>query len=257
MQSAFYYMSLGLRRYIIWMLFLWRQLMEFIKKSIKSFTRLEIGIWIGSYLMIIVPFALANNKDYLTLASSLIGCTALIFVAKGNVIGQILTVVFSIFYGIISYSFQYYGEMITYLGMTTPIAIASIITWLSNSYNGNKSEVKIAILKKKEYIFMFVLAIAVTSAFYFILKALNTTNLIISTVSVLTSFIASYLTMRRSEYYALAYASNDIILIALWVLATITKLSYLPMVFCFVAFLANDIYGFINWSKTKKKQNKL
>jgi len=93
------------------------------------------------------------------------------------------------------------------------------------------------------------MAAIVTSVFYFILKALNTANLIFSTISVTTSFIASYLTYLRSPYYALAYAANDIVLIALWLLASIKDSSYVPMVFCFIMFLINDIYGYINWKK--------
>ena len=95
---------------------------------------------------------------------------------------------------------------------------------------------------------------AVTAAFYFILKALHTANLIPSTVSVATSFLAVYLTFRRSPYYALAYAANDVVLILLWTLAAIEDLSYLSVIICFVMFLANDLYGFLNWRKMQKKQ---
>ena len=63
-------------------------------------------------------------------------------------------IIFSLLYGIISYSFSYYGEMITYLGMTLPMAIIALISWLKNPYKGKKSEVKINSLDKKEYIFM-------------------------------------------------------------------------------------------------------
>ena len=90
--------------------------------------------------------------------------------------------------------------------------------------------------------------------FYFILKAFHAANLIPSTLSVTTSFIAVYLTWRRSVYYALAYAANDIILIVLWILASFSDTSYLPVIVCFTMFLVNDIYGFINWSKIRKRQ---
>ncbi|MDE7265331.1 MAG: nicotinamide riboside transporter PnuC, partial [Clostridia bacterium] len=147
-----------------------------------------------------------------------------------------------------------YGEMITYLGMSTPMAIAALILWLKNPYKGNRSEVKVNRLSKKEWGLFLLAAVAVTVGFYFILQALNTANLITSTLSVLTSFIAAYLNMRRSKYYAIAYALNDLVLIVLWILASIESLTYLPMVICFVAFLALDVYGFINWSLMDKKQ---
>lgn len=86
------------------------------------------------------------------------------------------------------------------------------------------------------------------------MKALNTARLPISTLSVTTSFLAAYLTYLRSPYYAMAYAANDVVLIALWVLAAMGDMSCLPMVFCFVMFLMNDLYGFWNWQKMRARQ---
>lgn len=103
---------------------------------------------------------------------------------------------------------------------------------------------------------MVVLSIIVTSIFYFILKTLETENLIISTLSITTSFVAGYLTYLRSPYYALGYAANDIVLIVLWILATIDDISYFPMILCFIMFLLNDLYGFHNWKKMLEKQTK-
>lgn len=94
----------------------------------------------------------------------------------------------------------------------------------------------------------------ITLAFYFILEACGTANMIPSTISVTTSFIAVYLTFRRSPLYALGYAANDIVLIVLWILATIEDMTYLSVVICFAMFLVNDIYGFVNWRKMRKKQ---
>ena len=86
----------------------------------------------------------------------------------------------------------------------------------------------------------------VTIIFYYILKAFNTTNLVPSTISVTTSFIAVYLTFRRNPYFALAYAANDIVLIILWILASATNISFFSVIICFVIFLINDIYEFYN-----------
>lgn len=224
------------------------------KSAFSSLTKFERGLWITSVIVIIASFLISKGGDILTLIASVIGVTALIFVAKGYVLGQVLTVVFSVFYGIISVIFSYYGEMITYLFMTTPMAILAIISWKKNPYKKTKV-VKVSRVSKKQIAVMVILAISVTAIFYFILKSLDTKNLALSTISVTTSFIAVYLTFLRSPYYALGYSANDIVLIGLWVLASIDDISYLPMVLCFVMFLANDIYGFINWKKMQKIQN--
>lgn len=225
-----------------------------IKSAICYFSKGELALWGISVCCILLSFLLFDRENYFTLLSSLIGVTSLIFCAKGHPFGQLLIILFSLLYGAISFTFAYYGEMITYLGMTLLMAVFSWISWLKNPYNGNKAQVKINKLSGRETVFMFALTAAVTFAFYFILAALHTANLIPSTVSVATSFLASYLTFRRSAYYALAYALNDAVLIVLWTMAALEDASYLSVIICFLLFFINDIYGFISWSKRKKQQ---
>jgi len=224
------------------------------KSLFDYFTKGEILLWCISVTLIVVSFLLFDRENYLTLIASFIGVTSLIFNAKGNPFGQFLMVIFSILYGVISFTFAYYGEMITYLGMTAPMAVFTLVSWLRNPYNGNKAEVKVNRLKTKEIIFMMILTATITLVFYYILKHFYTANVIPSMISVTTSFLAVYLTFRRSAFYAIGYAANDIVLIILWVLATISDISYLSVAICFVMFLVNDIYGFINWSRMQKRQ---
>ena len=101
---------------------------------------------------------------------------------------------------------------------------------------------------------MLTLTALTTAAFYFILRAMGNAALAVSTLSITTSFLASYLTAMRSPYYALAYASNDLVLIVLWVIAAISDVSSVPMVACFTMFFLNDMYGFINWRRMEKRQ---
>ncbi len=221
----------------------------------KYFTRQEIALWLSSVGLIILSFCLFDRENYATLLASLIGVTSLIFNAKGNPVGQVLMILFSILYGIISFSFAYYGEMITYLGMTMPMAVVALVSWLRNPYNGNKAEVRVNRISRKETVFMWFAALVVTFAFYFILDAFHTANLVPSTLSVTTSFVAAYLTFRRSPYFALAYAANDVVLIVLWILAAAEDVRYISVVVCFAAFLANDLYGFVSWKRMEKRQN--
>ena len=58
------------------------------------------------------------------------------------------------------------------------------------------------------------------------------------------------------QQIAVAYAANDVILIILWILASFSDMRYISVAVCFVAFLFNDIYGFISWKKMKKRQAK-
>ncbi len=227
------------------------------RKLNTYFSKGEMGLWSSSVLMIILSFCVFDRTNYMTLCASLIGVTSLIFNAKGNPVGQVLMVIFSLLYGVISYTFSYYGEMITYLGMTMPMAVFALVSWIRNPYNGNKAEVEVNDISKRETGYMWIGAAAVTFLFYFILNHFNTANIIPSLLSVTTSFVAVYLTFRRSPYFALAYAANDIVLIVLWILASFYDIRYISVVVCFMAFFVNDVYGFVSWRKMRIRQQEL
>lgn len=225
-------------------------------KFFKGFSVTDIAIWSASVILIIASQFIFGGGSTFALVASLVGSTSLIFNARGNPFGQVLIICFSIMYGIISYTCAYYGEMITYLGMTAPMAVFALISWIRNPSRDDNFKVKINRLSVCETVFAFILTTAVTVVFYFILKYFDTANLIVSTVSVATSFIAAYLTFRRSAFFALAYAANDIVLIILWSMAVSEDISYLSVTVCFVTFLLNDIYGFITWLKMRRVQER-
>ena len=226
-----------------------------LRNPFRALTRFEWGLWGLSILVVTASFFLGGAQGILSLAASLLGVTALILVAKGDVWGQALCVVFSVLYAIVAWDRQYYGEMITYLCMSAPIAAFSVVSWLRHPYADDGSEVKMARLTKRAAVGAFLLAAVVTFAFYWILKALGNAELAVSTVSVTTSFLAAYLLFLRSPFYALAYAANDVVLIVLWVVAALDDPSKLSMVACFLMFLCNDLYGFCNWLRLRKKQD--
>ena len=194
----------------------------------RTFRPAELCLWLFSLVAVTVAFLLSAERDGITFAATLIGVTALIFVAKGDPIGQVLTVVFAVLYS---------------------------IAWYRHPYEEGNREVKVAKLTGRGFLLLSLLAALVTAAFYFILRALGTANLEVSTLSVTTSFFAASLTFLRSPFYGLAYGANDLVLIVLWTLAALENPSEWTMVVCFVIFFLNDLYGFFNWGRMKKKQS--
>ncbi len=128
--------------------------MGWFNKITKYFSKTEIVLWCTSVVMIVLSFCVFDRENYLTLIASLIDITSLIYNAKGNPFGQLLMVIFSLLYGMISLTFAYYGERITYLGITMPMAVFALISWLLNPYQKNKAEVKVNIISKIEICLM-------------------------------------------------------------------------------------------------------
>ena len=151
--------------------------MKILKAIVKYFSIGEILLWGFSTILIIASFCLFDKSNYLTLVASLTGVTSLIFNAKGNPIGQVLMIIFSLVHGYISFIFKYYGEMLTYVCMTMPMAVFALVSWLTPPFKGNKAEVEVNKLKKNEPIFMWFLTIIIIVIFYVILRAFNTKTL--------------------------------------------------------------------------------
>lgn len=225
-------------------------------KKPVCFSKPEIILWGSSVTVILLSFCAFDGENHLALSASLVGVTGLVFNAKGNPLGQLLMVLFSLLYGAISFVFAYYGEMLTYLGMTLPMSILAFISWLRNPHNGSRAEVRVNSIGRAESLLMWVATAVVTALLYHPLRHLGTANLVPSTLSVATSFLAVYLTFRRDPRFALAYAANDIVLIVLWVLASLSDARYISVVVCFVAFLVNDIYCYLSWQGMRRRQAK-
>lgn len=227
-----------------------------LKGSFRALTRFEWRLWVVSLVVVATSFLLSPTPDYLTLTASLVGVTALIFLAKGMILGQLLSVVFALLYGIVAFLNDYYGEVITYVCMTGPMSVVALVSWVRHPFK-ESNEVEVATVSRRHRLLLPLSAAVVTCAFYFLLGALGTASLWVSTLSVATSWVAVYLTWLRSPYYAIGYAANDVVLIVLWIMASLRDGSQLPMIFCFVMFLANDLYGFVNWRRMQHRQNKL
>ena len=219
------------------------------KRILSLLSPAEWLLWGLSVAAVLAAAGLFGDMESLEILASVVGVTSLVFNARGNPAGQALMLIFSIMYAVISYSARYYGEMLTYLGMTAPMAALALVSWLSHPFQGKTSEVEVRRMPRREAVLMLLAAVPVTAGFGLLLALFHTANLAPSILSVTTSFVAAYLTFRRSPYFALAYAANDVVLILLWILA-----GRMSMVVCFALFLASDLYGFFSWLRMERRQ---
>ena len=226
-------------------------------KRYKNCILFEICFLFCSLISITLCFVFGADKNVFSFIVSLVGVVAVLTVAKGLVIAPFINIGYNILYAIISIFQGYYGEAIIYICLMIPISVLSIIEWLNNKNKDNSAVVEVNKIKGKEYLYLAIATVFATVGFYFLLKVLNTNELIISTISLITSMVASYLMLRRCSYYALGFVLNDVILIILWSLVVKNSgIGYLPTVISFVVFLVNDIYGLIHWKIEEKKQYK-
>lgn len=226
------------------------------KKLFRGWTKFEIIFLIISLSAITICFLFNEDKNVLSLVTSLLGVIVVLTGAKGLIVSPFINIFYNILYIIISISQKYYGEVLIYVFLMMPLHITTLISWLKNKSNKDSNVVSVNKLNRKEYMVLGLVTVLVTFMFYYILKLLNTNELMISTISLTASLVASYLMLRRSSNYAIAFVINDVILITLWGIACVNDISLLPMVVTFMVFFVNDIYGFISWKKREKEQYK-
>ena len=224
-----------------------------IKKYFEDWNKFELSFLVCGLIISITSSIIFRGTIIDTLYTSLYLITALLM-SKGKVESYFVGFVSVFFYGIVSYNQGYYGELIITIFLTFPIMIMGIISWLRNQ---DKEEDTIIInsLSKREIVIVFLSQLLLFWIYYILLKTFNTDLLIISSISVLTSVLASYFEARRSELSLFCYIANDLVIITLWLIPILNGQTELISVLVGpMLLLINDIYGSYNWKRLKSNQ---
>ena len=209
-------------------------------------------------VILVTVVGVITRAELLTTSCSLVGIITGLLLAKGKNLGQLFGLLISILYSILSFKNRFYGEVIIYSFLMLPMYIMGIISWCRH-HNKETNTVEVNKIDGKEWILVTVVSVFATIGIYVLLKSFNTNELIVSTISVLTSLCALYFQVRRSRASFYFYILNDVVLMLLWGIPVIFEknLLILPIFFEPVFNLINDIYGVYNWIKLEKKQKNL
>lgn len=218
----------------------------------KDWTIFEkLFLLLGTIIAFVLTFLFKGT--WIDLGYTLLYFWTALLLAKGKYSCYIIGIISTFFYAFVSYSNSYYGEVIIAMCCTLPLMIVGLINWLKHQDNTNTVIIKE--ITKKELVLVLLSQAIMFIGYYLLLKTFNTDNLLVSTLSVVASIIATYLTARRSEYGFVGFIINDLILITLWSIPVIGgNLNIIPVLLCPLLLLINDIYGVYNWKKIKVEQ---
>ena len=227
--------------------------MQYIYNYFKDWNLFEklylfVGIVVGILTSIIFNGTIIDSLYTITYL------TTAILMSKGKVESYFIGIISVFFYGIVSYNQGYYGELLITIFLTFPMMIICIVSLLKHQ-DKDEDVVIISSLSKKEIVFAFSSQLILFWVYYFLLKAFNTDLLMISSLSIVTSVLATYFEARRSELSLFCYVANDLILITLWMIPIINGVTSLISVLIGpMLLLVNDIYGSYNWKRLKDIQ---
>lgn len=227
--------------------------MQYIYNYFKDWNLFEklylfVGIVVGILTSIIFNGTIIDSLYTITYL------TTAILMSKGKVESYFIGIIGVFFYGIVSYNQGYCGELLITIFLTFPMMIIGIVSWLKHQ-DKDEDVVIISSLSKKEIVFAFSSQLILFWVYYFLLKAFNTDLLMISSLSIVTSVLATYFEARRSELSLFCYVANDLILITLWMIPIINgDTSLISVLIGPMLLLVNDIYGSYNWKRLKDIQ---
>ena len=205
------------------------------------------------FLIIVVSLGIIFKSSPIIIITNILSVTSMLFITKGSFIGTILQILCAVMYAVVSFTSQYYGEVICSVALTIPLTIVSAITWIKNRNKGT-TVIKVNKITIREWLIMIATMIVAFIGVFFLLRAFNTANLVVSTISLTLGIYANYLLMRRCEYNFIIYCINNVVCITLWLLLVIKDVSYIPLVVNYCMLFIYNIIGLINWFKLKNKQ---
>lgn len=226
------------------------------KKLFKDWNLFE-KIWLALLIILPIIFSIIFKSTIINCITTISYLLSAIFLAKGKVIAYASGIFGLILYGYVSFTVGYFGELIISGAILMPVMIYGLVNWFKNKRIDEKQG-KVVVVKqvgKKEIAILLTSQIICGVGYYFLLKAFNTNFLFVSTISIVTSVIASYLVAKRSQYGLLAFLINDFVLVILWSSIIFQgNLSYITILLTPFMLLVSDFYGIFNWKKLKNSQ---
>jgi nicotinamide mononucleotide transporter len=220
----------------------------------REWTIIEL-VLLASTLILIIGSGILYKSSWITIIASLSGTLYALYQARGKVLAQFIGIIEVILYSYLSYTNKYYGEVLLYVLLVLPLNITGIFSWIKNKSDITKKVIQ-SELKRREWLILGIGSVVLFFIIYLLLRYFNTSELLVSTFSLVIYLIATYLVVRRSKYGFLFYILSDIILIILWSIPIFKgDLLLIPILFEPLILLFNDTYGWISWSKENKNEH--
>ncbi|MEG1582145.1 MAG: nicotinamide riboside transporter PnuC [Clostridia bacterium] len=180
--------------------------------------------------------------------------------AKGKVAGLYLNSVECLVYVGLCMTSALYGEIIKVLIVSLPLKIASIISWTKNKKNAKNNkyakgqEIIIRKMNWKNWLLVVISLVFGTIIMYFVLGALGTNKLLLSSLTFTMGIIVSILSaMCYKEHWYLLIVSTLISTILWMTIIFGGDLGSLPILTSYFSSLVNSVYGVIMWTAMYRK----
>lgn len=234
--------------------------MDKIKNFFKSFNLFETLFLLIS-LITVVTISIIYKSSAFTIIYSIIAITSVVLLSKASIIAPLLMVVSYTMYSILSYMNGLYGETILNVCLVF-VQIGTFINWFLKKKQQEKT--KTIVVKKVSWIEWLIvgsITCVIGVGCYFMLRALNTKYLELSTLLMAVVILANYFTFRKSAFTFVFFLISNILGALIWILPVLQGEpggeQLIVMALNYLVYVINNTYGLYNWIKIRKKEERM
>ena len=199
----------------------------------------------------IVVFAI-NPDTPLNIIAGLAGVVSVVLCAKGKIVFYFIGFVQTITYLYLAWKNKFYGEVAENVFYFVTM-IWGIFVWKKNTVENEDGTEDVAakVFTAKQWILSIIVTIIGTIGMGYVLNMIGSAQAYTDAATNVLAIIAQILMVRRYKEQWLWWLVIDVLCIKMWFVA-----GNWSMVAMYIAWTANCIYGWYNWEKLNKQQNK-
>lgn len=212
-------------------------------------------VWMFLFLGVGTVVTLVTEDSLLSYVILITGILCVLLAAKGNLWNYLFGTLNSVGYAFVSFTNGLYGDMGLNVLFFLPTNVIGFFMWKSHL---ESASVEMRGLRVLHQILVALACAAAIGALGFGLSQIKTQNTpYLDATSTILSIAATLLMMWRYKEQWLLYIVLNAVTIVMWGI----RLAHgspegLMMILMWTAFLANAVYGYINWSKGALRQRR-
>ena len=210
---------------------------------------------LGTTIVSIVSSLLGEGWDTLGFIVAVTGIVNLVLCAKGNIWNYLFGIIYNAIYVYISWKSRLYADSAIYLLYYLPMQFVGWIQWNKNR-NVDSGAVNAVHLTRRTALLLLAVAAVLIPLFAWILglPAIGDSQPWLDSVTTVVSILAMYMMVKAIAEQWYIWIVLDAVQVVKWLIATIRGEEHAAlMLVMFAFFLANAVYGLIQWNGLAKR----
>ncbi|MBR3291954.1 MAG: nicotinamide mononucleotide transporter [Bacteroidales bacterium] len=210
---------------------------------------------IGTTVVSAVSSVVAGNWDTLGFIVAVTGIINLVLCARGNIWNYAFGIVYNAIYVYISWKSRLYADSAIYLLYYLPMQFIGWFSWKKNQ-NQESGAVNAVHLTRRTALVLLLVAAVLIPVFAWILglPAIGDSQPWLDATTTVVSILAMYMMVKAIAEQWYIWIVLDAVQVVKWTIATIRGEDHAAlMLVMFAFFLANAVYGLIQWNGLAKQ----